>query len=217
MENDYFEIESSKVFSESLIWQLNRDFYQQQGISAWSNDIVPHNMTSNSRVGKTYAELILAFLKDLAAKGKTKETVYLLELGAGHGRLAFHILKHLQKIERFLDIALPPYCYILSDIVEDNLSFFENHPQLQEYYQKGVLDYSYFDAIGGEEIQLRHTKTTIRPNDLKQPLVAIANYFFDSIPNDLFRVQNQISSFVFTWIYHLIFQSPILPLLQGCR
>jgi hypothetical protein len=194
MGNIEYEIESFQPFSESLIWQLNRDFYQEIGIEAWSKGVVPHHMTSNSRVGRTYAGLIFAFLNDLANKGKTEETVYILELGAGHGRLAFHILKHLEKLVLATEIKLPPYCYILSDIVEDNLNFFYHHPQFQDYLKKGMLDVSYFDAFVSEEIFLRYAKIKIQPNDLNQPILAIGNYFFDSIPNDLFLIQDKIIS-----------------------
>ncbi len=194
MKDHHFEIEPITPFSESLIWKLNREFYQERGISAWSDDIVPHHMTSNAKVGQTYAELIFAFLKDLASKGQTSEVVYILELGAGHGRLAFHILKHLQKLMASIEEVLPRYCYVLSDIVEDNLLFFQNHPQFQDYLQQGVLDVSYFDASGSEELHLRNTKQTILPGDLKQPLLAIANYFFDSIPNELFYIENEVVS-----------------------
>ena len=75
MNTGQFEIEARTPFAESIIWQLNRNFYQEQGISAWSDHVVPHQMTSNSKVGKTYAELIFAFLKDLAEKGKTTEAI----------------------------------------------------------------------------------------------------------------------------------------------
>lgn len=109
-------------------------------------------------VGKTYAELILGFLKDLAAKGQLLDTVYILELGAGHGRLAFHILQHLEKLIALSDERIPPYCYILSDIVENNLNFFQRHPQLQHFIKKGILDFAYYDAIGGKEIHLRHAE-----------------------------------------------------------
>jgi len=98
MDKKLHEVESFQLFSESKIWQLNRDYYQDIGIEAWSEGEVPHQITSNSLVGKTYSELILGFLKDLADKGETKETVYIIELGAGHGRLAFHILKHLERL-----------------------------------------------------------------------------------------------------------------------
>jgi hypothetical protein len=194
MEDQYFEIESKTPFSESLIWQLNRDFYQEKGISAWSEDIVPHHMTSNAKVAKTYAELIVAFLKDLGVKGQDNEVVYILELGAGHGRLAFHILKHLQILTASIKAPIPDYCYVLSDIVEDNLSFFQNHPQFQYYFQEGLLEVSYFDASESEQLYLRHAGRTISSKDLNQPILAIANYFFDSLPNELFFIQDEVVS-----------------------
>lgn len=190
MNNESFVIEAEKPFSESLIWQLNRDYYDKEGIDAWSDGTVPHHLTSNSMVGKTYAELIFGFLKDLARKGQTKEKVYILELGAGHGRLAFHILKHLEKLTELPHLNLPPYCYVLSDIVEENLNFFQNHAQFQPYFEKGLLEVAYFDAIGGNEISLRYSGKQILSKSLNQPLLVIANYFFDSIPKDLFHFNN---------------------------
>ena len=189
--SDFYEIESFQAFSESHIWQINRDFYQQVGIEAWSKGMVPHHMTSNSMVGKTYAELILGLLTDVAAKGGAKDKVYILELGAGHGRLAFHILKHLERLTGLLDTDLPDYCMVVSDIVDQNLEFLIKHPQLQSYLEKGLLEVAYFDAIGSKEIHLQYADKTIRPKDLNQPLVAIGNYFFDSIPNDLFLIKDQ--------------------------
>ena len=133
MSDKLYSIESSTRFSESILWQLNRDYYQSVGIDAWSKGEVPHQITSNSLVGKTYAELILGFLCDLSDQGSTDEKVYILELGAGHGRLAFHILKHLEKLVSLTDQVLPPYCFVISDIGEKNLSFFRDHPQLKTY------------------------------------------------------------------------------------
>jgi SAM-dependent MidA family methyltransferase len=194
MDTDLFEVESKTPFSESLIWRLNTKFYQEKGINAWSDDIVPHHMTSNSSVGRTYAELIFAFLKDLGAKGVKDEIVYILELGAGHGRLGFHIVKHLKKLVATLDDQVPPFCYVLSDIVEENLSFFSKHDQLQTYFEEGILDVAYFDAINSEDLYLQKAERTIAYNDLNQPLIAIANYFFDTIPNELFFIQNHTIS-----------------------
>jgi len=190
MQNKRFQIEQPTLFSESLIWQLNRNYYQEKGIDAWRSDDVPSHLTSNAIVGKTYSELIFGFLKDLSRKGKTTETVYILELGAGHGRLGFHILHYLEHLTAQEELTLPLFCYVLSDIAEDNLLFFDKHPQLKKYIEKGMLDTTYFDAIGGKEIKLRHSKKVISTHDLNQPLIAIANYFFDSIPNDLFHFKN---------------------------
>ncbi len=194
MNTEQYEIESKTRFASSLIWELNRDFYKEKGIGAWSEDIVPHHLTSNSLVGKTYAELIFAFLKDLASKKSDKGIVYILELGAGHGRLAFHILKHLQKLVAPLEGQIPKFCYVLSDIAEDSLKFLSEHNQLQTYYEQGVLDVAYYDAVNGEELHLRKADKTIKTAELDQPIIAIGNYFFDSIPSDLYFVQNNTIS-----------------------
>lgn len=191
MENKRFIIETEKLFSESMIWQLNRDYYNKLGINAWRQGEVPHQLSSNSLVGKTYAELIFAFLKDLAAKGQMDHKVYILELGAGHGRLAFHVLKHLEKLKAQENLLLPPYVCVLSDIVKSNLDFFDTHPQFQFYFENGLLDTAYFDAIESKEIVLRHAGISITTKSLQQPLLVIANYFFDSIPNDLFHFENK--------------------------
>ena len=195
MERRIYEIDTVKPFSESLIWQLNRDFYLKEGPEAWKNGMVPHHLTSNSLVGKTYAELIFAFLKDAAVKGQIADKIYILELGAGHGRLAYHTLKHLERLTDHFQSSLPLFCYVLSDIVEENLSFFIDHPQFQKYFDMGVLDVAHFDAVESKAIHLRHLGIEIVPGDLEQPLIVIANYFFDSIPSDLFYIKNaRISS-----------------------
>ncbi len=195
MNNKRYEIESQTPFSESLLWQLNSDYYHKEGLEAWRDGTVPAHLTTNSMVGKTYAELIFGFLRDLATKGQMQEKVYFLELGGGNGRLAFHVLKHLELLRTQMQLDLPPYCYIFSDIVEDNLSFIQNHKQLQTYFEQGLLDVSYFDGIKSEAVQLRYSGKTIVPKSLAQPLLVIANYFFDSIPNDLFHFKhNKISA-----------------------
>jgi len=190
MDNTASESLSFKPFAESDIWQLNRDYYEETGIDAWRSGVVPHHMTSNSMVGRTYAELILAFLYDVAEQVNIIDTVYILELGAGHGRLAYHILQHLEKLIQTHKAKLPPFCYILSDIVEEDLLFYKNHLQLKKFFDLGILDVAYFDAVNSKEIKLWHADKTIGVGELKQPIVALGNYFFDSLPVDLFRVQD---------------------------
>lgn len=190
MESDLFPVESSRLFSESKIWELNRDFYTFRGLSAFSEDIVPHHLTSNALVSNTYAEIILGLLCDLRTKGQTEETVYILELGAGHGRLAFQVLSRLRVLVEAEGEGLPPYCYVLSDVVEGSLAYFLGHPQLKEFFEEGTLDVTYFDATESEELALRRAGRNIRVGELSQPLVALANYFFDSIPTEMFYVKD---------------------------
>ena len=180
-------LEQQKRFSESIIWQLGREYYDVLGIDAWRTGEVPHYVTSNPIMGKTYAELVLAFLRDLSLRGQKTETVYLLELGAGHGRLCYHFLKHFEKYYENSAIPLPPFCYILSDFTESNLKFWREHPNLQAYFSKGWLDYTRFDVENTQDIHLKFSGKTITTVTLSQPIIVIANYLFDTIPQDLFK------------------------------
>lgn len=187
-------LEEKKPFSESLMWDLQREYYNEEGIEAWRSGEVPHYLTSNPVVGRTYAELVLAILRDLAHKGQVSEPVYLLELGAGHGRLCYHFFKHFEKYYTHSNVSLPPFCYVLSDFAESNLKFWDGQEQLQEYKDKGWLDSCYFDAKTGEKLELRHANKTIDKGSLKQPLLVVANYFFDSLPQDLFLIGKDVVS-----------------------
>lgn len=173
-------------FSESLIWQLQRSYFEEVGVGAWQKGQVPHYITSNPVVGKSYAELVLAFLRDLSLQGKTDETVYILELGAGHGRLCYHFFKHFEKYYEGNAFPLPPICYVLSDFTEANLAFWQEHPRLLPYFEKGWLDLALFDAEKDSDVYLRVAQQRLSKWSLSQPLVVLANYFFDTIPQELY-------------------------------
>lgn len=181
-----FSVQKKTLFSESIIWQLNRDFYHQNGIAAWTKGIVPHEITNSSLASTTYAELIFAFLKDLAAEGVTDEIVYILELGAGHGKLCYKILQHLDELVADDHEVYNNYCYVLSDIVEENLSFLSDHPKLQKYFDREILDVAYFDAVSSQDLMLQKSARTINAAELNLPILTLANYFFDSIPSELY-------------------------------
>ncbi|MEM6815426.1 MAG: SAM-dependent methyltransferase [Bacteroidota bacterium] len=132
--------------------------------------------------------MVLALLRDLTAKSQIEATVYLIELGAGHGRLCYHFIKNFETYHQ--PAIAPPFCYVLSDFTKANLDFMKNHTRLQPYLEKGWIDFALFDATTDTHIQLTHSSRTIKTNTLEQPLVVIANYFFDSIPQELFRIQN---------------------------
>ncbi len=183
-------LQEPTCFSRSKIWQLQRDYFNAVGIDAWRSGEVPHYITNNPVVGKTYAELVLAFLRDLSLRGQQTETVYLLELGAGHGRLCYHFLKHFEKYYEQSALPLPPFCYVLSDFTETNLAFWREHPRLQPYLSRGWLDVALFDVETSRELSLQYAGVTLQTQSLAQPIVVIANYFFDTIPQELFLIED---------------------------
>ncbi|MFC9710288.1 tetratricopeptide repeat protein [Paenibacillus sp. NPDC056933] len=175
-------------FSEAPVWDWQRAYYEQKGLRAWMDNQVPQYITSNPMIAAAYAEMIFGFLQDLASKGQTTETVTILELGAGVGRLAHQILIKLMELQDFAGVELPAFRYVMTDLVENNVMGWKEHPSMQSFIQQGILDFARFDAIQDTVLNLVVAGTVIRPGDLKQPLLLIANYFFDSIPQELIYI-----------------------------
>ncbi|MBH5317571.1 SAM-dependent methyltransferase [Paenibacillus sp. GSMTC-2017] len=175
-------------FSEAPIWDLQRAYYEEQGMNAWNNDGVPQYITSNPMIATAYAEMIFGFLQDRSGSGQNTEPVTIVELGAGAGRLAFHILNKLCELIDYAGIPFPPFRYVMTDLAESNIVAWKNHLSLQPFIEQGILDFAIFDAVNDSELKLVVSNETIQQGDLKQPLLIVANYFFDSIPQDLIYV-----------------------------
>ncbi|WP_426454242.1 tetratricopeptide repeat protein [Paenibacillus sp. S-38] len=180
--------ENSYRFSESPLWELQRSYYDEQGIRAWQDGEVPYYITNNPMIASAYAEIVFGFLQDRAAQGHVSEPVTVLELGAGSGRLAFHMLRELQRLRAQADFPLPNLRYVLSDFAPRNITYWREHPGLRPFVEEGMLDYALFDAVKDSELVLEQSGERIVPGSLGQPLFLIANYFFDSIPQELLYI-----------------------------
>lgn len=179
-------------FAESRIWQMQENYYRTAGIDAWGKDQVPFYVTSNPVIAKAYAEIVFAFLKDRRRQTDLNEKIYLLELGAGHGRFCYYFLKHFEKLVSSYHLQLPDLCYVITDRVSSNLSFCRAHPRLQPFISKGWIDFAHVDLtdIGG--IHLEVSGEDLTPGSLQQPMLVIGNYIFDSIPHDLFYITSKV-------------------------
>lgn len=183
-------IEQSQPFSQSLLWTLQRDYFTQRGINAWSQGEVPHYITSNPTIATAYAEIVFAHWQDQRQHITSAQPFYLCELGAGSGRFAFQFLTHLTQLGQQHQVPLTHFRYILTDFAQANLDAWERHPRFQPFFQQGILDTARFDINNDDHLTLRHSGQTIRPGTLERPLVVIANYLFDSIPQDLYYINN---------------------------
>ncbi|WP_028543691.1 hypothetical protein [Paenibacillus taiwanensis] len=177
-------------FSEAPIWDLQRTYYEQKGMKAWNNDQVPQYITSNPMIATTYAEMIFGFLQDRADQGHRSAPVWIVELGAGAGRLAYHVLHELGRLREYagIELELPPFRYIMTDLAMSNVLAWKEHPALQTFIEAGILDFARFDALQDTELHLVVADTTISEGDLEQPLMIVANYFFCGIPQELIYV-----------------------------
>lgn len=175
-------------FSEAPVWDWQRAYYEQMGLEAWENHQVPQYITSNPFIATAYAEMIFSFLQDLMLKGEQHEMVTIVELGAGAGRLAHQVLNKLCALKEIAGMELPPFRYVMTDLAMENVIAWKEHPSMQTYIEQGVLDFARFDAVHDTALNLVMSEKTIRQGDLQQPPLLIANYFFDSIPQDLIYI-----------------------------
>lgn len=179
----YF-LEQNAPFSQSLLWKLQRDYFQNSGISAWSTQTVPLYVTNNPAVARSYAAIVLACLEQADAG-----PVHIIEIGAGAGRLAFLLLRQLELLLGG-DAPRVPFRYVLTDFAERNVAFCREHPQLRPFRERGWLDFAVFDAERDRSLTLMDSRAEIGPASLKTPLLAIANYVFDGLESDVFRMRD---------------------------
>src|SRR5262249_47705609 len=69
-----------------------------------------------------------------------------------------------------------------------NLDYLHTHPALRPFFESGVLDVARFDVESDREVRLLHSGEVLAPGSVCGPLVVVANYVFDSVRQDAFRV-----------------------------
>ena len=179
-------LEADKLLSESLIWDIQRAYFESAGMQAWQDDVVPHTISCNPFMARAYANLIKAYLNDMADQIDPAEPVYVIELGAGNGRLTYH-LRH--QLDNILD-GNHNLKFVLTDFADSIIKNWRNNPQLTALAQNGSLDFAKFDVMNLGPLKLLNNGQTIEPRSTKNPIILLANYFFDSIPQDSFVIEN---------------------------
>lgn len=175
------QIEEKQIFSKSIIWDLQTEAYQHFGPQAWIEKGVPFYLTSNPLIAKQFAKVIESYLNECPLLNSS-EPIYFFDLGAGSGRLAYLMLKYLLPLyEKF------PFVYVMTDMVKENLEFLQNHPQLQPYFEKGIMDCAFYKNDQTDPLKLQVSDKILESTI--NPVVLICTYFFDTIPQDLFRVK----------------------------
>ncbi len=185
-----YVVEESKPFSQSLIWQLQRQYYIDQGSNAWSKMRIPFGITTNPFIALSYSRVIYGFLRDWLAQIDVSEPVYIIEIGAGSGRLGFNILNQLETFYGTSAVKNVAYQYILTDLAEKNVEFWKTQPQLAPFVEAGKLDFARFDLVNDTELFLEHANKKMVGGAVKNPVIVIANYIWDTLPADLFYVED---------------------------
>jgi len=77
----------------------------------------------------------------------------------------------------------------MTDFSEKNVDFWREHQSLKPLVEEGVLDFALFDGERDEVLKLTKSEDVLAPGTVRNPMGVIANYFFDSIPQDAFFIQ----------------------------
>ena len=199
-------LQTSTRFGESILWDLNRDFYTDVGERAWIDGIVPHFVSNNAFIAKSYAGTILEFLNDWFRDGNEEadfsEPVYIVEFGAGIGKLGYLVIKELLASrdffpKKFIGVGGKdrriPFQYVLTDCSQKTADYWLTQPQLAPLFEMGVLDCAVVDAsvpgLGGE-IRLSRSDIVIsHGSPTKNPMFGVCNYVFNTLRHDAFQIQ----------------------------
>ena len=181
-------LEEDQRFSRSHLWTLQRRFFEQRTARAWSEGVVPHYVTNNPFLARSYGRVLTGFLRDWQPKIDPAQPVYVVELGAGSGRLGYHLLQQSSKafhLPAFRDVRVK---YVMTDFSLGQVEELSRNPALRSLIEAGALDFAVFDAEAPGPLRLLHGGEVLAPGSISNPMVVTANYFFDSVPHDVFLV-----------------------------
>jgi hypothetical protein len=133
-------VEDFRPFVESKLWELQRQYFAARGQQAWSAGEVPHYITSNPVVAAGYAEVLVAFRRDRLRRDPGEEALWIVELGAGSGRFAHHLLQQLAALCEREGLDPAGFRYVLSDFCAANLEAWAQHPRFVPLFASGQLE-----------------------------------------------------------------------------
>jgi tetratricopeptide (TPR) repeat protein len=185
-------LENHQPLSRSILWELQRRFFAAEGIDAWRRGVVPCYITSNPFVARAYSRVVRGFVRDCLARRVLidhDQPMYIVELGAGSGRFAYQFLREfLASIERSRRNHVK-FQYVMTDFASPTIDYWKTHPSLEPFVERGHVAFARFDAGHDRTIKLCGSGETLAPGTVSNPIIVLANYFFDSIPQDLFRIE----------------------------
>ena len=151
---------------------------------------VPAAVTGNAFVGDTFAAAVEAWLLDQRDAVDVREPLYVLELGAGTGMFSHLFVTAIARRCANGTFPHPRVVLVLCDQSEMRFDAWAETNVLAKHVRAGAIDFATLsvDERGTfEPIVLKYTGASLAAP--VNPLVVVANYFFDSIPTDAFRVR----------------------------
>lgn len=191
MAGELVTIEHQQRFSQSILWQLQRDYFDQEGINAWVKQ-VPFYVTSNPFIANCYANIAVSFVQDWLRRHpeSVEHPFYFLELGTGSGMFSFYVMKTMKELQAQLNMHEVKIKYVMTDFTQNNLVYWQDHPALQYYLDNDLLDFAIFNLEDDHDIKMVQSGKVLSSAELFNPLMVCGNYIFDTVSHDAFNVEN---------------------------
>ncbi len=129
--------------SRSVLWRLQREWFDRNGADAWRRGVVPYHVTTNPVIASAYVDVVVGYWRDLAESRNEvtppldpEAPVYVVELGGGSGRFTFHFLRRLAAI-RSLCLSLPRVRYVFTDFTSKMSHALPRSPAAAERHRRG--------------------------------------------------------------------------------
>jgi tetratricopeptide (TPR) repeat protein len=189
--NSHVSLEEKTQFSESRLWAVQRSFYDNAGIEAWTSE-VPFYVTSNPIIAHNYARIVVSFICDWISNHPEaiSHPFYFVELGAGTGQFSYYTLSIIVDMIQSCPYPELNFCYIVTDFTEKNIDFWKSQSVLEQFINDGVLDFALFDIEQDSSLHLMLSSVTLAKDTVENPITVFANYLFDSIVVDVFKAEN---------------------------
>ena len=146
-------------FADSTLWSSQREYYERKGMAAWAQAQVPHYVTCNPSMAHAFVTMVLGLWRDIKRQGlSTDQPLYIIELGAGSGRFAYHFLVQFFEAFDTLRSAGDKVVYVMTDFAAGTVEQWQQdtHHKLKPYIDQGRLDFAIFDAEADTSLQLLH-------------------------------------------------------------
>jgi SAM-dependent MidA family methyltransferase len=159
------------------LWNSIRTFYDRPVENVWEGR-VPFRVTSGPLIAGAYADLIAAYAEDWSAWGGAG-ALNVLELGAGHGYFSEALLRAFAlRRARFQRCGTRVHLFV-TDQAEACLRRWQRRSTMAKAMSRGECSFSLLDAALVEG-------SLPEGGFPGAPWVFIANYVFDSLPQDAF-------------------------------
>jgi hypothetical protein len=182
-------IERDKRLSQSVLWDLQRQFYLNNAIDFWRERA---SFTSaNPVVVSASVDLLFAFLGDCLPFLDARAPIYVIELGTGSGCFAYRFLKQfLPRLRSSAALTKLDIRYVMTDFIPEIVDVWRRNAFLKEFVEDGVLDFAVFDPAHEKEFVTSNFAWNVESSAFLNPPIFIANALFDTIAVDGFRFQN---------------------------